>query len=229
MSDEKEKKKYEHGTRSVAHLVVESAKFNTPVKKLDGTTFDAARIMATGKFGGKEIKMATKALEQPFNAALKKQFKDVCDQFKIAFANDEELKITYTSEFNAKSGYWNPVSIEIGHIGRDGIVRANGDGGNSNNSGGGGYSNEDAQAGQVLNISVAMLQAQGKKGGFTMQDVKALAVSIVDAYKDAKEATKIALKGLSQKTAESKDVADIAGDDIGDSITPSELDDDIPY
>jgi len=105
MSEEqKEKKKYDDGTLSTNHLTVESAKYNTPIKKLDGSTYNAARIMCSGDFGTKEIKISEKVLAAPFRAALAKQVKDVCDAFKIAFANDETIDITYVSKYNAATG-----------------------------------------------------------------------------------------------------------------------------
>jgi len=236
---QKEKKVYDDGTVSLAHLVVESAKYDQAIKKLDGTTFQGARLVCTGKFGSKEIKIAHKSLDMPFNAALKKQVKDVCDQFKIAFANDEELQITYEAAYNAKSAYWNPKSIQIGHVGQDGIQRSNNGGGNTGgNTGGGGYSNEDAQAGQIINIAVAMLQAQGKKGGFDMAAVTGLAVTLTEDYKAAKDAVKAALKGAAHtptaKEPAEDSVADIAGDDIGQAAARGGEDsvedpDDLPY
>lgn len=233
----KEKRTYEDGTRRVDHLVVESAKYDAKIKKLDGTTFDGARILCTGHFGSKEIKIAHVSLDKPFNAAIKKQVKDVCDQFKICLANDEELKITYESEYNAKSGFWNPRSVVIGHTGNPGIQRAGG--GNGGNSGGGGsYSNEDAQAGQVINIAVAMLQAQAKKGGFDMADVQAKASEIAGEYLAVKSAIKALLKGSKPAVTEQQEQsgaaktvegtnAEVAGD--GESASVNLDDDDIPF
>lgn len=235
MSEEqKEKKKYEDGTRSVAHLVVESAKYDTAIKKLDGTTFQGARLVCTGKFGSKEIKIAHASLDMPFNAALKKQVKDACDQFKIAFANDEEFKITLETEYNAKSTYWNPKSIHIGFVGQDGIQRSGNQGNQQSGNGGGGYSNEDAQAGQIINIAVAMLQAQAKKGGFDMAAVTELAVSLVDDYKSAKDAVKYALKskGSSDKSPATPATEPPATQDIPVAAESDEMsfdEDDIPF
>lgn len=194
---QKEKKKYDDGTLSTNHLIVESAKYNTPIKKLDGSTYDAARIMCTGDFGSKEIKIAAKVLAAPFRAALAKQVKDVCDAFKIAFANDDTLEITYVSKYNAATGYWDAESLEVGKHGRQGLSNPNGSSNQSSGStsGGGGYNNADAQAGQVINIAVAMVGATAGKAGFTMEDVVNKATTIVDAYKAGKDAIKALLAG----------------------------------
>ena len=229
----KEKKVYGDGTRSVSHLVVESAKYDTTIKKLDGGTFQGARLVCTGTFGSKEIKIAHASLDMPFNAALKKQVKDACDQFKIAFANDEEFKITYESEYNAKSTYWNPKSIQIGFVGQDGIQRSGNQVNQQGSNGGGGYNNEDAQAGQILNIAVAMLQAQAKKGGFDMAAVHELAVTLVDDYKSAKDAVKSALKSNSVSVASSaptqNDTPATPEIPVAAEADEMSFDDDIPF
>ena len=229
---QKEKKKYDDGTLSTNHLIVESAKYNTPIKKLDGSTYDAARIMCTGDFGSKEIKIAAKVLAAPFRAALAKQVKDVCDAFKIAFANDETLEITYVSKYNAGTGYWDAESIEVGKHGRSGLSNPNG---NSNQSsgqtaGGSGYNNADAQAGQVINIAVAMCQVSAGKAGFTMEDVVNKATTIVDAYKAGKDAIKALLAGKDsaqpqpQKAPSEIPVdTDADGNDMGTVADPDSL------
>lgn len=235
MSEEqKEKKKYDDGTLSTNHLTVESAKYNTPIKKLDGSTYNAARIMCSGDFGTKEIKISEKVLAAPFRAALAKQVKDVCDAFKIAFANDETIDITYISKYNAATGYWDAESMEVGKHGKAGLSNPNRvESGTSGSNSGGGYSNADAQAGQVINIAVAMCGATAGKAGFTMGDVVTKAEAIVDAYKAGKDAIKALLAGKSETpTPEPKAPAEIPVDTDADGNamgTTNFDDDDIPF
>lgn len=233
MSEEqKEKKKYDDGTLSTNHLIVESAKYNTVIKKADGkSTYNGARIVCTGDFGTKEINIAEGVLNAKHRSGLAKQVKDVCDAFKIAFANDDTLEVTYVSKYNLASGWWNPESIEVGKHGRSGLSNPNGNFNQSSSQpvGGGGYSNADAQAGQVINIAVAMCGATAGKAGFTMDDVVTKAVAIVDAYKAGKDAIKALLAGKqTQESPEPKAPAEIPVDTDADGNAMG-ADEDAPF
>lgn len=227
-----EKKKYDDGTVAIDHGTVESAKFDVPVKKLDGTTYQAARIVYTDNRGNsREIKMAAKAMAQPFNAAITKQIRDLCEQFKIAFNNDEQLLLTYEKRYNAQSGYWNPVSITVGHNGRPGIQRDQSQQAAVGKPAGT-YNNEDAQAGQVINIAVAVCQSRAGKHGFTMADVISVAESdIVPFYTQAKEQVKALLRSTGKPVSQpaEKSAAETQNKATADDMATDFAEDDIPF
>lgn len=223
---QKPKKVYADGTRRVNHYEAELAKYPADLQDSKGNTYKGFKMVVIRDDGQQHVvKVHENVVEAKFRAGLKEQIQKVITAVK---QSDDPVKVTVTEAYDAGTTYWNIQEVVVGHVGRKGLQNSNSGG---NNDGGvnivnKSYSNNDAAAGQVLNIALAVLQASGQKK-ISMTDIGNTAADIVPDYKTQKERIKAAMED--KPAAKPAPVAEAATTETDAPEKPADFDDDIPF
>lgn len=226
-----EKKQHPEGTKKREYITVESVKLNAKIKTAEGKPIGktglGVKLIYKNRFGTKTIqlpegKFKEAALKVPDNKNLWAGLQEIED--------DDEATLTQVK----KNGYWEPINIEKGHVGGEGILDENGElpvkSGGSFNS----WPEKENQiiAGQLINIAVSFVSSVATKANPpTWEQVEETALSIVEGYHQTKGKLSALLNAETKpskpvKTSDSKS-EDLEEEDDDASSSIDDDDDDV--